>query len=287
MLRIAHISDLHFGTITYSPCQFFSKRWLGNCNLIFTRRKTHDANLLAPLPALFSKLKVDLVIVTGDLSTTGQEREFQKAAAYCDLFQERGIKLLFIPGNHDHYTKKDYLQKRFYQFFSNPTGDDPFTLKDNQLEIRQLKNEWWYLAIDTVIPTHLLSSQGLFSEGLEGRLADLLSRLPKDRRVIFINHFPFFPFDNPRKKLKRGMALGNLLKQYPQVIFYLHGHTHRHCIADLRPSHFPIILDSGSASMVHHASFNLLDLSPTSSTVAAYRFMNEQWEPWKTSHFAL
>src|SRR5437867_2336442 len=226
MLRIAHISDLHFSKITLNPMQFFSKRWIGNGNLILTRRKRHNLNLLSSIPELFADLKVDLVIISGDFSTTGQKIEFERAKEFL-----KGIKskLLVIPGNHDHYTRGGYKKKLFYQYFSNPSSGASgkwanLTLKEDKIELRPLTEDWWYLAIDTVVPTSLISSQGLFSEELEQKLKTVLQDLPQGKKILFINHFPFFPFDEPSHMLLRGMALHDLLKTSPAVLFYLHGH---------------------------------------------------------------
>lgn len=291
MLRIAHISDLHFSEITLNPSQFFSKRCVGNANLILCRRKKHSTTLLSSLPDLFKSLAVDLVIVAGDFSTTGRKIEFEKAKQFIESFKEKGMKLLAVPGNHDHYIGSNYKKKVFYQHFTNPfPGEGKWqnlSLKDDKIELRPINEDWWYLAIDTVIPTSWISSRGLFSKELEEKLGRVLADLPPNKKILFVNHFPFFQFDNPRHILLRGMALHDLLKKRGQVLFYLHGHTHRHCIADLRCANLPIILDSGSATLRKSASFNLLELSPQTSKVTVYNYLKDNWQKTKDTLFNL
>jgi 3',5'-cyclic AMP phosphodiesterase CpdA len=289
MPRIAHISDLHFAHLCLSPAQFFSKRWVGNGNLLLARRKEFSTELLKKLGSLLEEQRVDWIFVTGDLSTTGQEKEFLKAQQF---FSQLGKKTLFIPGNHDHYTKKDYKRKLFYQFFTNPsfkaggTSFEKYQLKTDRMELRPLFGNWWYLALDTVLATSIFSSRGLFPEELEKKLRETLQNFPKDQKILFLNHFPFFQFDNPRKTLLRGMALCDVLEKSPQVLFYLHGHTHRHCVADLRCAKLPIILDSGSACLKARASFNLLDLEDKTCNLTVYRYKEENWKAQETQSFA-
>lgn len=292
MPRIAHISDLHFSHITLNPLQFFSKRWVGNGNLIFSRKRSFSETLLHPLPHLFQKLKVDYIFITGDVSTTGLEKEFQKAKHFLSELSVGSKKLLLLPGNHDHYTKRDFHRKLFYRFFENDTppksgvSHENLSLGKDQIELRPLFGSWWYLAIDTVIATSLISSQGLFSEQLEEKLQKILQDFPKDQKILFLNHFPFFQFDQPRRVLLRGLSLGSLLQKTPQVRLYLHGHTHRHCIADLRCANFPIILDSGSSTMLSRPSFNLLDLEEDSCAVTVFRFQENTWQPKEERKFS-
>lgn len=49
LLRCAHLSDLHFSEPTWSPSQFFSKRWLGNLNLLLARKKVYTPDNLGSL----------------------------------------------------------------------------------------------------------------------------------------------------------------------------------------------------------------------------------------------
>lgn len=72
MIRIAHVSDLHFGAA--------------------------DPAAIAALGAALSESEPNAVIVTGDVTQFGRRREFVDAAAFL-----RGVEppLMVIPGNHD------------------------------------------------------------------------------------------------------------------------------------------------------------------------------------------
>lgn len=288
-MRIAHISDLHFAHITLSPGQFFSKRWVGNGNLLFNRRRKFTGEPLEGLKACLDKLDVDLILVAGDLSCTGEAKEFEKAKAF---FSGISQKIVYIPGNHDHYTKRDYRKKLFYKFFENPPPEPPrfpfetLTLRKDRMELRPLFANWWLLALDTALPTHIFSSRGLFSEELERRLSEALKQFPKGQNILLLNHFPFFPFDVPKKILLRGMDLCHLLKQFPCIRLYVHGHTHRHCIADLREAGLPILLDSGSCALKSRASFHLLDVDESGCKVTVFRY-EQKWKETESRVFSV
>jgi 3',5'-cyclic AMP phosphodiesterase CpdA len=265
-LRIAHISDLHFSKPTCSPFQFLSKRWIGNLNLIFSRQKNFETERLKYLVEIFKEHKVDHVVISGDLSTTSLEQEFKEASAFIEQLKAAGMNVFTLPGNHDHYTKKAYKNKLFYHFFdcNYSLEDSPiysYNLKKHKLAAKYLGNKWWLIVLDTAVATSLVSSRGHFSEELENNLKEALLLIPAGHQIILANHFPFFDQESPRKTLARSGDLRALLQKFPNIKLYLHGHTHRHCLADLRASGLPIISDSGSTSHRVRGAWNLIDIS--------------------------
>lgn len=72
MTRIAHISDLHFGT--------------------------EDTELLLPLRDAIRQAEPDLVAVSGDLTQRARAAQFEAARAFLDRLE---LPWLSVPGNHD------------------------------------------------------------------------------------------------------------------------------------------------------------------------------------------
>ena len=72
MLRLAHLSDLHFGAA--------------------------DPEALEALKEAVAKTDPDLAIVTGDVTQSGRRREFAEASKYFKAFK---APLFILPGNHD------------------------------------------------------------------------------------------------------------------------------------------------------------------------------------------
>ncbi len=71
-MRIAHLSDLHFGR--------------------------HDPALAAGLSAEITRNKPDLVVVSGDFAQIGSKAEFAAARAFLDTLP---VPVFAVPGNHD------------------------------------------------------------------------------------------------------------------------------------------------------------------------------------------
>lgn len=74
MIRIAHISDMHVGSVHFVP------------------------NLMNRVIVELNELSPDLVICTGDFTNEGFRQEYKTAAAYLQQIEAR---LVAVPGNHD------------------------------------------------------------------------------------------------------------------------------------------------------------------------------------------
>lgn len=282
-LRIAHISDLHFSKITLNPVQFFSKRWLGNLNLICFRKKSFQHDRLNPLIDFLKNSLVKHVVITGDLTTTSLQKEYIAAADFLSILRNCGFQTFTLPGNHDHYTKTAYRKKQFYNFFNTRFSHEQeplhhYNLKEHGVTAKKLSDKWWLILMDTALATSLQSSQGLFSPNVENHLTKLLSLIPSDRRIILANHFPLFNNESERKALLRRESLQDLIRQFPNIVLYLHGHTHRQSIADLRKSGLPIILDSGSTTNLSRGSGYILDIHDTHLDVKTLGWDGHAWK---------
>lgn len=285
-MKIAHISDLHLSKIKYDISQFFSKRWIGNLNTLLFRKRIFKVEQLLLLNKLFEAKGVDYIIVSGDISSTSLESEFEAGKIF---FQSFSAKKLFLPGNHDNYTKKAKREMRFYKYFENIKKDKISSLKDDLVEAIPLKNGWWFLAIDATLPTNLLSSKGIFSKKIEENMKKLLKKIPPKDFIIVSNHFPFLRMESPRRELKRASFLKKILKEHKNIKFYLHGHTHRQSILDVRKKGLPIILDSGSAAHNNIGKWNLLNIDKNGATVETFHFKKEEhlWEKINSINFII
>ena len=286
MLKIAHISDLHLFVPTFEIADFFSKRLLGQLNYFLKRKAHFEGEQLLKLKDLFQSQNIEYVFVSGDLSSTSMEAEFKLARNLFKEMEKVGIKCFFVPGNHDHYTKEAQKKKLFYQYFTNHNPHKLLSLKEEGLEAHLLKEGVWYLGLDTSLPTGWLSSHGVFSCQLETALTNLLIQIPSSDKIIMVNHFPVLDITSSRKTLRRKEALAAILKKHPNVILYLHGHTHEHAIEDFRKDHLPIVLDSGSTALNTIGRLNLLSLEDKKLEVKVFGFKDE-WSELETQSFEL
>ena len=281
-MRLAHISDLHFSHLSFHPRHFFSKRWVGTLNLFLNRKKAFAHEPLYALIPFLQELKVEGVLITGDLTTTSHPKEFTQARAFVDALEQAGLIVYLIPGNHDNYTRSAYKRLDFYRYFSLPS----FDLKRKKVAAAPLTDGWWLIALDCSCVTSLFSSHGVFSEEIQKNLEELLAQLPPEQNVLLLNHFPLFETEK-KKSLIRCQELQAFLRRSVQVKLYLHGHTHRQILADLRPSQLPIVVDAGSAAKKNQATFHLLDLEQTACTIVSYQrpSVEERWQQKSKKNF--
>jgi 3',5'-cyclic AMP phosphodiesterase CpdA len=260
-MRIAHLSDFHFTKLTLNPLRLFPKRIFGHLNWWTHRKKEFDHQQLSSIPHLLKDLRVDWILLGGDFTSSSLHEEYQIAKEWTTQLPAPWIA---IPGNHDAYTKS--CAKSFYQYFDS-------------LKPHAIGNNWWVVPIDTSSPNPIRSSKGIFSN--EQALRDELSKIPGN--VILLNHYPFFQQESPNRSLEGGEKLEQLLRDHPKIKLYLHGHTHRHSIADLQVDNLPIILDSGSCSL-KRGSWNLIDLAESGCQVTPY-FWQNSWVAKESKEF--
>ena len=276
-VRLAHLSDLHFSHLKIKAKDFLSKRWIGQFNLLLRRKKDFNYSLLDPLPALLQKEGIQTALLSGDLTCTSSQEEFLLARNFIQALEAKSIQTLVIPGNHDHYTKKAYQQRVFYQFFPTPSPSFPWSLKEDHLAIYPLSPPSWYLILlDTTLATPLLCSHGRFTEQLEQNLKKALeTSLPPHANVMVANHFPLHS-NTWRPALQRKESLLQLLKAYPQIRCYLHGHDHQHRILDLRKEGLPILTDAGSTTHHKRGSWTLIECQRNTCSFQPF-FWNQGW----------
>lgn len=266
-LRIAHLSDPHFSHITLNPNQFLNKRWIGNINLILFRRHAYQTGHLSHLPELFETLKVEHVCITGDFSSLSLDSEFEAGRQFVQSFSQ---PVHFIPGNHDCYIKEIENSRRFYDFF--PSED----LKTKRVEKKSLGKGWWWIGLDCACATPPFYALGCFFPEMENELIRILSEIPETDRVIIGNHFPLYPTNRSMHDLKRALELQEVLKQYPQVKLYLHGHDHKYYVKDRTKKGLPLVFNSGSAAHRPDGTFFLFDLHEKECLVEKLLFRKDK-----------
>ena len=286
-LRLAHISDLHFLKWDWSMLDFFSKRFLGNLNFLLGRKREFDHQRLNSLPSLFTEKGITHLLVTGDLTVTTSRAELKMARAFIQRFQDRGIEVLCVPGNHDQYTRRAYRKGLFYNYFSRQWDVEiAYDLKENGITAKKISPQWWVVGLDTTLATPWYASFGQFFRKVEENLIVFLNTLQKDHRVILMNHFPFFQNEGFRKRLKDGERLKDLLHEIPLIKIFCHGHTHRRCLANLQSSNLPILLDSGSTPHRDYGGWNLLHLSEQELKTQIYHWEEDHWSIFREEvHF--
>ncbi len=278
-LRIAHLSDLHFGRIRWCFRDLLCKRWLGNLNLALHRRRMHLELLLESIPEMLQSNQVDRVVISGDFTTTALKEEFEQGR---NFVKQLRLPCLVIPGNHDVYTKKAAKQQIFYREFEALPGLQE--MRDNGFTAVQMAPGWSWIGLDTTKPEPLFFARGLFSEELEQRLEAFLKTLPPDEKIVMANHYPlFWKEEEWRHSLMRSDALQKLVARHPQIKLYLHGHDHAHAVVDLEG--YPLLVNCGSCSHVQKGTFFLIDLRDEGCLLQLLHWERADWRlRWHSFH---
>ena len=185
------------------------------------------------------------------------------------------MTLFILPGNHDRYTRRSDTKKTFYDYF--PTGQ----FRDKRVVSCPLSDGWQLVMVDTAVSTNIFQSSGLYTDEIDDNLRKTLQSLPKGAPVLLANHFPFFRHEKSKRQMHGGEKLEKLIREFPQIKLYVHGHTHRRCLADLRNDGLPVIIDSGSSSHRSRGSFNIIDLGESSLNVRAFVSEDPSGKKWE------
>jgi hypothetical protein len=115
--RVIHISDPHFTDNTWV--------WDTEGNQIPVDTKTKGTTLANYLINNISQLGTDRVVITGDLTDSGQDGDLDVAVDFIETLRRGGFKVYSVPGNHDYSWEGILLfgdEAKRQRFISRITG---------------------------------------------------------------------------------------------------------------------------------------------------------------------
>ncbi len=221
-MQIAFIGDIHAFSLRLPPRRLLGRRLLGQSNLWLNRQFHFNHHLLTPLVERIRTLEPDLVLLSGDVTTTSLDDEFagvvRELAPLTDV-----APVVLVPGNHDRYTRGAERQRRIERHLA---GLMPARFPHT----RSLNRRWRLLALDAARAQLVLSRGKLGREQLH-RVSRVLDGLESDDRLLVLCHYPVVvPPQTPSAwshDLAEAGRLRRLLEMCPAKIVYLHGHIHR------------------------------------------------------------
>ena len=220
--RVVLIGDLHLFSLWPMPWHMASKRLLGQTNLWLNRRKVFRHQRLRELIDKAIDLKPDLVLCSGDLTTTALRSEFETARRFLAPLAEVA-PLLAVPGNHDKYTFTAARTKRMQRYL-------PSWIPNAFPHTQPINADWDLLAIDAAIP-RVKDAVGRIGEVQLEAIAALLAKRDTSRGLVVLCHYPcVLPpgiHQHDSHRLADAAALRNLLEEHPGRVVYIHGHIHR------------------------------------------------------------
>ena len=222
-MRIALIGDIHSYRLLVPPWQLAGKRLIGQANLWLNRRHRFDHQLVDETVSQVATIEPDLVLLSGDLTTTALDGEFDDVAQMLAPLNDR-FPMVIVPGNHDRYTFTSARRRVMEQRL-------PGIVPDSWPHHRKLTDRWNLLALDSAVP-RVFNSRGLVGRRQMRRARRLLEGLTGDDGLIVLCHYPIkappralpLTWDH---KLADSRSLRKILTRCPARLLYLHGHIHR------------------------------------------------------------
>ena len=193
MIRILHISDLHFGP-PYVP-------------------RVGEALLrLAP------ELEADAIVVSGDLTQRAKEEQFVEARAFLDRLPE--LPRLVVPGNHDvplyRLRERLFEPHALYRRYISPDLDQVLRIDGATL-----------VGLDSTAPRRAIVNGRIRREQLAFCTSSFLEAPEDDVRIVVAHHHfaPAPDYEGDRAMPKSKRAIERFTQLGVEVI--LGGHLHR------------------------------------------------------------
>jgi len=280
-MRIAHFSDLHLLSLEGVPLRrFLNKRATGYANLRLKRGSIHRASYVKAIAREVRRIKVDHVVVTGDLTNLALEPEFELAREV--LEKDLGLSpadVTIVPGNHDVYTRGAHASQRFATYFGDYLVSDlPDLAVDigaGRFPVVKIRGPAVIIGVCSAVPRLPFVAAGRIGRPQLEALGKILAR-PEVLRltpVVALHHPPH----NPRSRLKsmlEGLGDAAMLwtgMSHLPVGMVLHGHLHRRVRREDRTSGGTLVSVGATSASLHHdsglkmAGFNLYEIEPDGS----------------------
>jgi len=228
------------------PWRLLGKRLLGQANLWLNRGRRFDLRLLAQVLRRAVSLQPDLMLLSGDLTSTALDAEFKDVA---EVFATLGSKppLVIVPGNHDRYTFAATRRRSLERIFADAV---PLHFP----HMRRLSATWQLLALDASVP-RLMTSRGRLGKAQLGEARTLIEPLTAQDGLVVLCHYPFtappevkMPWEH---RLADASDLRDLLASSNAPVLLLHGHVHQPwCWRPPDPHHCHVVnLNCGSPTL--------------------------------------
>jgi 3',5'-cyclic AMP phosphodiesterase CpdA len=237
-----------------------SKKVPGWMNVAFLGRGArfkHASRVIEALRRDFRERGYQHLIFSGDATTLAFEREFELAADWLGVHDEKQLPAIAVPGNHDLYTRSAATQNLFDVHFSPWLQGQrvdkhlyPFAKKVDDawlIAVNSSTANWWSFDASGEIGTEQLK-----------RLETLCSTLGEGPRIL-VTHYPLrAPKRKPERRshrLRDHVAALETAKKC-KIAMWLHGHIHKPYILEAGgdlPFH---TLCAGSGTQTHRWCYN-------------------------------
>jgi 3',5'-cyclic AMP phosphodiesterase CpdA len=279
-MRLLHISDLHFWHIPLNPLRLAGKRLFGVGNLILNRAWKFRMGTMPAIVERVQEVKPDHVLITGDLTTTALEEEFQAAHRSLEALALDPSSLTMIPGNHDRYTRRATRDRLFEKYFGRYSAHAGYPW------LKWVCPDTAILALDACRPTRISARGTIGTDQLDKAQALLDQASPRINRLLIACHYPVALPAGMQDSRGHGLTgrehlRSFLARQAPHL--YFHGHIHTPW--SFTPDNLPrtICLNPGAAlkknnGLGENASMLEIILQDESVEVKRHFLRGESWQ---------
>lgn len=233
MSIILHASDMHFGKSDPAVIELFYKE--------------------------IERQKPDLVVLSGDFTQVGSEREFRMAR---DFIERITAPVFVIPGNHDiprwNFTQRLFDPMKRYRNFIAPMQDIVYEDKDS-----------FIVGINTARPVlpHWNWANGMVSQGQLQFVHNQFRHADNEKVRIFVCHHPLVNVKGaPIDTIVWGSTDLLHVLEDQQVDIVLTGHIHHASILPAGETRGPVMVGASSATSsrlrAQSNGYNILRILP-------------------------
>lgn len=221
-MRLVLFGDIHLYRLWLTPWQLASKRILGQSNLILNRRKTFRHDLLGKMVDEAIGLEPDMLLLSGDVTTTSLKKEFLDVAAALKPLADR-VPTVLVPGNHDRYTFHASRSRLIDRML-------PAWVPDHFPHTRELTDRWRLLALDAAVP-RVYNARGRLGKVQFEAAKTYVESLDETQGLVVLCHYPCalpdYIHEHESHALEERDALRGVLENCRGRVVYIHGHIHK------------------------------------------------------------
>jgi 3',5'-cyclic AMP phosphodiesterase CpdA len=221
-MHLVLIGDIHAYRTWPQPWQLLGKAMLGQLNVWFNRSRRFELARMEPLLARAAGLNPELLVFSGDLTSTATGQEFDDAKGILSGIVGK-FPAVMVPGNHDRYTWGSVVWKRMERRF-------PGVLPESFPQARKLTDKWSLLMLNSSVP-RTFTSRGLLGGRQMEAVRDAVGKLTADDGLVLLTHYALGKPQGHRParwshRLREHDAMLELLKTAKGRVVFLHGHVH-------------------------------------------------------------
>jgi len=225
-MRIIVFSDSHAigsPSVWYS---FFDKRAIGIFNHHYFRKHKKGIGLLKKFVQTVPSLKPDIVICTGDISTSSEPSEFEITCKILEpLVKNNSFEFRYVPGNHDYYVNDSFCIKSMEKTFEYLNrGKQTFKDLPYCLDMQELN----FCFINPCKPRNIMLSIGKIDTKTEEFVINWANSQTINKPKVLVSHYPLIE-DHPVKRFRHKLyGEKNILKELisGKIDLSICGHVH-------------------------------------------------------------